>query len=215
VSDSADRVVELLAGRRVVPVVTIDDADDAVALAQALLTGGLDIVEITLRTEAGLDAIRRIADEVPEMLVGAGSVKRPDDLANAHDAGARFVVSPGFDREVVGAARRVGLPAIPGIATATELQAAVNAGVDVVKLFPAEVVGGIALIRALAAVWPAVRFVPTGGITAGSAGDYLAVPAVIAVGGSWMVPGDALAARDWDAISAAAADAARLTGAGA
>jgi 2-dehydro-3-deoxyphosphogluconate aldolase/(4S)-4-hydroxy-2-oxoglutarate aldolase len=205
-------VADLLDGRRIVPVVTIDDADDAVPVARALHDGGIDVVEITLRTAAGLDAIGRIAAELPDVLVGAGSVKSTDDLAAAADAGARFVVSPGFDRELVDEARYIGLPMLPGIATATELQTASNAGVDVVKLFPAEIVGGISLVGALSAVWPGVRFVPTGGITPQNAGAYLALPSVAAVGGSWMVPAGAVARRDWTAVTERAADAVRLAG---
>ena len=202
-------VIELLATTRVVPVLTIDDADDAAPLAGALVAGGLTAIEVTLRTPAAIVAIRRIVDAVPAAVVGAGSVLSTSDAVEAIDAGARFVVSPGFDDGVVETARSHGLPVIPGIATATELQHAVNSGVDVVKLFPAELLGGPGLIEALAAIWPTVRFVPTGGITPSTAPAYLELPSVLAVGGSWMVPKRALAERDWATVTSGAAHAVR------
>ncbi len=200
-------VIELLGATRVLPVVTIDDVDHALPLATALVDGGLTVIEITLRTPAAIEAIRRVAAGVPDAVVGAGSVMSAADAVAALDAGARFLVSPGFDDGVVETAEAHGVRAIPGIATATELQRASNAGVDVVKVFPAEVVGGTALIEALSAVWPRMRFVPTGGISPSTAAGYLALPSVLAVGGSWMVPKAALAAGDWTTVVRAAADA--------
>lgn len=205
-----DDVIELLGTTRVLPVVTIDDVADAVPLATALVDGGLTAIEITLRTPVALDAIRRVADAVPDVVVGAGSVMSSSDATDAIDAGARFLVSPGFDDGVVDTARAHGVLAIPGISTATELQRAANAGVDVVKLFPAELVGGPRLIAALAAVWPSVRFVPTGGITASTAADYLALSAVVAVGGSWMASKTAVVAGDWATVTRASSDAVQL-----
>lgn len=195
---------------RVVAVVTIDDVRDAPALASALVDGGLPFVEITLRTPAGLDAIRCVSSEVPGAIVGAGSVTSAVAATSARKAGARFLVSPGLDDGVVQTARELGVPAIPGIATATELMRVVHMGIEVVKLFPAEVVGGVGMISSLSAVWPDVRFMPTGGISPANAGRYLALPQVLAVGGSWMVPRSAVAARDWAAITSAATAAVEL-----
>lgn len=210
VTTSGDDVIDVLGAVRVLPVVTIDDAAQAVPLARALVDGGITAIEITLRTPVALDAIGRVAAAVPATVVGAGSVMSASDATAAVEAGARFVVSPGFDDDTVATARRHGVRAVPGVATATELQRAANSGVDVVKLFPASLVGGPALIEAMSAVWPSIRFVPTGGITASSAPDYLALPSVVAVGGSWMVPSTAVAAGDWPAVTSAAAHAVRL-----
>lgn len=203
-----------LAAARILPVVTIDDAHDAPALVAALVGAGLATVEITLRTNAALHAIRRAVAEVPEAIVGAGTVTSAALAAAAIDAGARFVVSPGFGADVIDAAGERGVPAIPGVATATELQQAVQLECSIVKLFPAGVIGGPHLIEALSAVWGEVRFVPTGGITASNAGNYLALPQVLAVGGSWMVPRAAVADRDWSTIIHAAYAAAHLGRAG-
>ena len=199
-----------LAAVRILPVVTIDDAADAPALVAALVGAGLATVEITLRTDAALDAIRRVAAEVPEAIVGAGTVTSAARATAAIDAGARFVVSPGFGADVIDVAGERGVPAIPGVATATELQEAVQLECSIVKLFPAEVIGGPHLIEALSAVWGEVRFIPTGGITASNAGNYLALPQVMAVGGSWMVPRAAIAGRDWSTVTHAAYAAAHL-----
>ena len=206
--------IRLLAVSRVLPVVTIDAAADAPALVEALTGAGLAAVEITLRTDAALDAIRRAVAAVPTAIVGAGSVTSAALATAAIEAGVRFVVSPGLDADVVRIAADRGVPAIPGVATATELQRAVQLGCAVVKLFPAEVIGGPRLIEALSAVWSDVRFVPTGGVTGSNADRYLALPQVLAVGGSWMAPREAIAARDWSAIASAASTAAGLAEAG-
>ena len=206
-NDAIDAIGEV----RIVPVLTIDDARDAPGLASALVDGGLPVVEITLRTPVGIDAVRRAVAEVPAAIVGAGSVTTAVAAATAIDAGARFIVSPGLDEGVITTARDRGVPMIPGIATATELMRAMILGVDVVKLFPAEVVGGVGMITALSAVWPDVRFMPTGGISPVNAGNYLALRQVLAVGGSWMVPRSAVASGDWAAVTAAATAAAELT----
>lgn len=205
-----DAVIDVLERTRVVPVVTIDHADDAVDLATALVDGGLTAIEITLRTPAAFDAIRRIAAHVPDAIVGAGSVTSSAKAAEAIDAGAHFLVSPGLDAGVVDTAHDRGRRVIPGVATATELLRAANLGVDVVKIFPAALVGGPALITALSAVWPAIGFVPTGGVTSTTAADYLALPQVLAVGGSWMVPKSRLDERDWSGVRNGARDAAQL-----
>jgi 2-dehydro-3-deoxyphosphogluconate aldolase / (4S)-4-hydroxy-2-oxoglutarate aldolase len=206
-------VFELLATTRVVPVVTVEHAADAAALVAALVDGGLPVVEITLRTPAALDSIRLATAEVPSAVVGVGSVTSTAALHEAVDAGARFAVSPGLDDRLIDAAREREIPFLPGIATATELMHAVNRSVEVVKVFPAAPLGGAALIAAFSAVWPDIRFVPTGGISATNLRDYLAIPRVLAVGGSWMVPAAAVTARDWASITAAATAAVQLVGA--
>ncbi len=204
-------VIDAIGDVRIVPVVTIDDAERAPDLVSALAVGGLRVAEITLRTPVGIDAIRRAAAEVPAAIVGAGSVTTAVAAATAIDAGARFVVSPGLDEGVITTAQDRGVPVIPGIATASELMRALALGVDVVKLFPAEVVGGVEMINALSAVWPDVRFMPTGGISPANAPRYLALGQVLAIGGSWMVPPSAVAAADWASVTAAAAAAVELT----
>lgn len=210
-TDEAHSVVDAIGGVRVVPVVTIDDARNAPGLASALVDGGLPVVEITLRTPEAIEAIRRVTTDVPGAIAGAGTVTLAAAAADAIDAGARFIVSPGLDEGVITTAQDCGVPVIPGIATATELMRAMTLGVDVVKLFPAEVLGGVGMITALSAVWPDVRFMPTGGISPANAHEYLALPQVLAVGGSWMVRRHAVAAADWASITAAAAAAVELT----
>ena len=202
----------VLGAVRVLPVVTIDDADDSVALVTALVAGGLATVEITLRTAVAVEAIRRSVSEVPGAVVGAGTVMSVEAAIAVIDAGARFIVSPGLDAAIVEAGRKRGVAVIPGIATATEMMQAAALGVDVVKLFPAELVGGPAMVTALSAVWPDVRFVPTGGIQQDTAPGYLALTQVLAVGGTWMVPRDAVTGGDWTAVEHAAAAAALLGG---
>lgn len=202
-------VVEL-GTTRVLPVVTLDDADLAVPLVAALVDAGLTVVEITLRTDAALEAIRRVVDAAPGAIVGAGTTTSAGLARAALEAGARFLVSPGLDPDVIDEAADHGVLAIPGVATPTEVQRAVQLGCSTVKLFPAEIVGGTRLIEALSAVWPDVRFVPTGGISPANAATYLSLAPVLAVGGSWMVPRDSVVTRDWAAVTAAAAAAARL-----
>lgn len=194
----------------IVPVVTVDDAGAAPRLAEELAAGGLGVVEITLRTSAGLEAIGRASADASGAVVGGGSVLSAEAARQAIDRGARFLVCPGLAPEVIEVANERNVLVIPGVATATELLRAVEFGATVVKLFPAEVIGGVALIDALAAVWPNVSFVPTGGIDAGSAARYLGHDRVLAVGGSWMVDRSAVAAEDWPAIRARAVACARL-----
>lgn len=194
----------------IVPVVTIDDADDAVPLVEALAAAGLTAVEITLRTPAALDAIRHAASGVPGATVGVGTVTSRAQAAAAIDAGARFVVSPGLHDDVIAAALERDVVALPGVATPTELMRAVEMGVTTVKLFPAELIGGVGLVRALSAVFPAVRFVPTGGISATTAAGHLGEPSVLAVGGSWMLDRRAVAERRWGDIRIAARAASAL-----
>lgn len=194
----------------VIPVVVLDDADDAVPLARALLAGGLRAIEITLRTPAALDAIQAVAHGVPDAVVGAGTVLTPDHAAAASAAGARFLVSPGWSERLLDAMCGTGLPYLPGASTASEVLNLLERGITDVKFFPAEAAGGVPFLRSLASPFPQVRFCPTGGIDAGRAPGYLALPNVTCVGGSWMIPQDLLAARDWEGVSALAKEAAAL-----
>ena len=209
-------IEHILDGVGVLPVLTIHDASIAVDLARALLNGGLATIEVTLRTPEATRAIHDIRNALPEVIVGAGSVMNPTDSQRSVDAGASFLVSPGFDRDIVMSAQQHGVTYIPGVATASEMQAAWNAGVRVMKIFPAEHIGGVRLIESFAQVWPHARFVPTGGIRRNNAEPYLAHPAVLAVGGSWMATPDDITRRDWAQItdSAAAASLLRRTGHG-
>jgi 2-dehydro-3-deoxyphosphogluconate aldolase/(4S)-4-hydroxy-2-oxoglutarate aldolase len=192
----------------VIPVVVIDDPSRAAALGSALLLGGLPCAEVTLRTDTALESLRALAEN-PDLLVGAGTVLRPAQVEAALQAGARYIVSPGFSASVVSECQRSGVPVLPGVATATEIQAALEAGLEAVKFFPAEASGGLALLKALAAPFRGLRFVPTGGITADRLASYLAEPSVLAVGGSWLASADLLAAKDFVQITDRAAAAVR------
>lgn len=210
-ASGSNDVIDAIGDVRVVPVVTIDNAHDGPGLASALVDGGLPIVEFTLRTNEAIDAIHVVTTEVPTAIVGAGSVTSAAAAAKVIDAGARFIVSPGLDDDVILAAQDRRVSVIPGVATATELMRAIALGVDVVKVYPAEVVGGVGLIAALSEVWPDVRFMPTGGIRPDNVADYLGLPQVLAVGGSWMVPRHRVVERDWASITAAAEAAVALS----
>ena len=188
----------------VIPIITIDDAATAVPLARALVAGGLPAIEVTLRTEAALAAARAMIAEVPEAVIGLGTVTRRDHIAAALDIGARFLVSPGFSAEVAELAQLANLPFLPGIATPSELMAALAAGFSILKFFPAEPAGGIDMLRALHGPFPDVVFCPTGGIDAEKAVAYLELPNVVAVGGSWVAPRPAVIAKDWQKITALA-----------
>jgi len=201
---AAKTPAEMLREARIVPVLTIHDAAQAVPLARALVAGGVRMLEVTLRTEAGAKAAEAIMAEVPEAVVGLGTVVTPADLALARRLGATFAFSPGATPELLDAAKASGIPFVPGIATASELMAAMSRGFGTVKLFPAAQLGGIGALKALGAPFPDARFCPTGGIGEGEAADYLALPNVVAVGGSWLVPAAALKAGDWAAIEAVA-----------
>jgi 2-dehydro-3-deoxyphosphogluconate aldolase/(4S)-4-hydroxy-2-oxoglutarate aldolase len=194
----------------VLPVVVLEDAADAVPLARALVTGGLPAIEITLRTPAALDAIRAIAEGVPEAVVGAGTVLSPDLVDAAVDAGARFLVSPGWTDRLLDALRASGLPFLPGVSTVSEALGLLERGVTDMKFFPAEAAGGAAYVRALASPLPRARFCPTGGIDATRAPTYLALPNVACVGGTWMLPPAAIRAREWDTVTTLAREAAAL-----
>lgn len=196
----------------VIPVVVIDDAGLAVELAQSLLLGGVRTMEITLRTPAALAAIARVAAEVPEMVVGAGTVLGPADVEAALSAGSRFLVSPGSTPELLDAVAESEAALLPGAVTASEVMALRARGYTQMKFFPAATSGGLAAIKALSGPFPDVTFCPTGGIGPDDAADYLALPTVACVGGSWLTPASALAGRDWAAVERTAAHAARLRG---
>jgi 2-dehydro-3-deoxyphosphogluconate aldolase/(4S)-4-hydroxy-2-oxoglutarate aldolase len=201
-----------LAGHRIVPVLVIDDAGFAVDAAAALAAGGIGCVEITLRTPAALAAIAAIAD-AGTSLVGVGTVVTPDDLRRAADAGARFVITPGVDREVIDLARERSLDILPGVATATDVLAVLRSGLRAVKLFPADILGGVDLIAALAGPFPDVAFVPSGGVSPANVASYLAHPNVPAVSGSWMAGRPLLASRDVATIERLSREAVALAGA--
>ena len=194
----------------VMPVVVLDDVTHAVPLARALVAGGLPALELTLRTPVALEAIRAIAADVPEILLGAGTVVTPGQAEEARDAGAQFLVSPGSTPALLGAMADTGLPFLPGTATVSEALAVLEAGFVEMKFFPAEAFGGAAFLRAVGAPVPAARFCPTGGITHASAASYLALSNVGCVGGSWLTPADALAAGDWARVTRLAREAAAL-----
>jgi 2-dehydro-3-deoxyphosphogluconate aldolase / (4S)-4-hydroxy-2-oxoglutarate aldolase len=196
----------------VVPVVVLDDADAAPALGDALLAGGIPCVEITFRTSAAPDAIAQLAGD-PRLSIGAGTVLEPAQVDRAVDVGAQFIVSPGFDSDVVRRCRELEVAVLPGIATPTEAMAALRAGLDTVKLFPAKALGGLTMVRALAAPFPNLRFVPTGGIGPSELPEYVRQPAVLAVGGSWIAPRALVNERRFDEIARLAAEAAMIVAA--
>lgn len=190
----------LFRGTHVIPVLAIERERDAVPLARALFEGGLSVLEVTFRTEAAQAAIEAIARELPQVTVGAGTLLRAADVAAAVKAGAKFLVSPGTTPQLAGAALATDLPYLPGVATPSEIMAVRALGICVMKLFPAEPMGGVAMLRALAPVFPGVEFCPTGGIDERLTEHYLALPNVPMVGGSWMAPRDAIASGDWGRI---------------
>ncbi|MEV1248347.1 bifunctional 4-hydroxy-2-oxoglutarate aldolase/2-dehydro-3-deoxy-phosphogluconate aldolase [Nonomuraea sp. NPDC050022] len=194
----------------VIPVVVIDDVETAVPLTRALVAGGLPVIEVTLRTAGALEAIARIAAEVPEATVGAGTIRTSADIAASLAAGAKFLVSPGTTLTLADAMDASGLPYLPGAATASEAMALAERGLKELKFFPAEPAGGVAYLKALSAPLPDVRFCPTGGIRPATAPDYLALPNVGCVGGTWLTPADALAAGDWGRVEKLASEAAAL-----
>ncbi|MDH3806921.1 MAG: bifunctional 4-hydroxy-2-oxoglutarate aldolase/2-dehydro-3-deoxy-phosphogluconate aldolase, partial [Gammaproteobacteria bacterium] len=196
---------KLLAGAKIVPVVVIDDVDKAVALAECLVAAGLRIIEVTLRTAAGLEAIERIVDTVPTMIVGAGSIRSVDQVDAVMQAGARFGVAPGATGRLLNTVDRAGLPFVPGAATASEMMRLLQRGYTLQKFFPAELAGGIPFLKAVAAPVPEIRFMPTGGISAELAPDYLALNNVAAVGGSWITPQGLIETGDFEAIARLAA----------
>ncbi|BDA86067.1 ketohydroxyglutarate aldolase [Aureimonas sp. SA4125] len=206
-------LMAVLSAQPVMPVVAVDSAREAVNLARALAKGGLKAIEITLRTPAAMDAIRAVADEVPESICGAGTILGPRQFDAACKAGAKFIVSPGTTIELLDAARNASVPLLPGAATPSELMAMLEEGYEVLKFFPAEQSGGIAFLKALAPVFPQIRFCPTGGVSMKNVRDYLALPNVVCVGGSWVAPKDVVAAGDFTEITRLAAEAAALVAA--
>ena len=194
---------------KLVPVIVIDDPENAAPLADALVEGGLPCAEVTFRTAGAGEAIRRMTDAHPEMLVGAGTVLTPQQAAQARSAGASFVVSPGFNPAVVDYCQEQGIPVYPGVCTPTEIEAALQKGLQVLKFFPAEPMGGLAFLKAIAAPYSMVRFIPTGGINAEKLPAYLRFPSIVACGGSWMAPQDWIKAGDFDRIRRETAEAVR------
>ena len=205
-------IVETLGKAGIIPVIVIEKEAEAVPLAQALVKGGLPVLEVTFRTQAAAGAIAAIRQAVPEAIVGAGTLLTVEQLKAAKAAGAVFGVAPGFDPVIMAAAKAEGLPFCPGVQTASELSQALTAGCKMVKFFPAEAAGGVKMIKNLLGAFrfTGVKFMPTGGVNLSNVGDYLAVPEIICCGGTWIVPKDALAAGDWAAIEKLAADAAAL-----
>jgi 2-dehydro-3-deoxyphosphogluconate aldolase / (4S)-4-hydroxy-2-oxoglutarate aldolase len=201
---------ELMRLGPVIPVIVIKDARQAAPLARALAEGGVRVLEITLRTEAALEAIQQAASEVPEAIVGVGTVTDPKQFGPARQAGARFAVTPGLTQDLAWAARENRLPLLPGVMTPSEVISASAAGFKEMKLFPAREAGGMGMLKALAGPFPHVRFCPTGGITAETAPEYLALPNVACVGGSWLTPADSIQRQDWGSITRLARQAAAL-----
>lgn len=196
---------------RVVPVIVLSEVQQAVPLAHALLEGGIDVMEITLRSDVALDAIEAVARAVPQMHLGAGTVTRASEVPQIIDAGARFALSPGCSEALVDAVRATSLPFIPGVMTPGEVMRARDHGFTLMKLFPAQQAGGLGMLKALGAPLPDVRFCPTGGVSADNAAEFLALPNVAMVGGSWLTPADALRSGDWARITRLAREAIERT----
>jgi 2-dehydro-3-deoxyphosphogluconate aldolase/(4S)-4-hydroxy-2-oxoglutarate aldolase len=203
-------VMERMARCGVVPVIVLDDAAQAVPTAQALLAGGIDVMEITFRTPAAGDSIAAVVQALPEMLVGAGTVVSLEQMEAAVGAGARFIVSPGIDEAVVAACAERNVPVLPGVVTPSEVLVGLRYGLSVFKFFPAENYGGLRTIKALSGPFPQIRFVPTGGISEKNAADYFADSRVVAVGGSWMATGGMIKNGDYEGIKHKSAEAAAL-----
>jgi len=208
-----DTALGAIATHRLLPVIALADAAAARPLGEALLAGGLPCAEVTFRTAAAAEAIEAMT-KLDGLLVGAGTVLTAEQVDRAVDAGARFVVSPGFSPVVVRRCRQRGVPVYPGVMTPTEIQMALDEGLSTVKFFPAEQAGGVGMIKALTAPFRSVQFIPTGGVNAANVRSYLDIPAVVAVGGTWMVPADALAAGDWARVTTLVREAAQAVKAG-
>ena len=203
-------VLEVMRTGPVIPVIAIEELAHAVPLAKALVAGGVRVLEVTLRTAVGLDSIRAIAREVPDAIVGVGTLTRPEEFAKALEAGARFGVSPGLTPSMVEAAHQTGLPLLPGVMTPSDVIAARLAGFQQLKLFPAQQAGGIGMLKALGGPFPDVMFCPTGGVSVENAPDFLALPNVACVGGSWLAPKAVMVAGDWGKITALAKEVSAL-----
>ena len=202
--------IEQVAACGVVPVVVLEEAEQAVPIAKALLAGGINAMEITFRTPAAKASIARVAQEVPEMIVGAGTVVNVEQLRDALEAGAKFIVSPGTSADVIAEAMRLNVPITPGVVTPSEIMVGLALGVKVFKFFPAESFGGLRTIKALCGPFPQIRFIPTGGINQNNAAEYFKNPKIVAVGGSWMVTKDMVAAGDFAGITEKSAAATAL-----
>jgi 2-dehydro-3-deoxyphosphogluconate aldolase/(4S)-4-hydroxy-2-oxoglutarate aldolase len=205
-------LLEIMRASPVIPVIAIDDINQAVPLAKALVAGGIRVLEVTLRTPHGLPAIRAMAEQVPEAIVGVGTLTQPDEFAAAREAGAVFGVSPGLTPSLIDAARKSGLPLLPGVMTPSEVMTAREAGYRQLKLFPAVPAGGVGMLNAIAGPLPDVMFCPTGGVSQENAAQFLACKNVACVGGSWLTPQDAMQAGDWARITRLAAAASALRG---
>jgi 2-dehydro-3-deoxyphosphogluconate aldolase/(4S)-4-hydroxy-2-oxoglutarate aldolase len=190
--------------------VQAEDPAVAVEISRALAAGGLSVAEVVLRTDLASECLRAVADEVPEMVTGAGTVLSADQARQAIDSGARFVVSPGINVDVVDVCQKAEIPVFPGTYTPSDIQLALNLGLDVVKFFPASIAGGIPAIRAMASVFRTIRFMPTGGISVANLAEYLAVPSILACGGSWLTPADAVAAGQFEEITKLAKEAVEI-----
>ncbi|WP_308417582.1 bifunctional 4-hydroxy-2-oxoglutarate aldolase/2-dehydro-3-deoxy-phosphogluconate aldolase [Chitinimonas taiwanensis] len=201
---------DIMRASPVMPVIVIDRVEDAVPLAQALVAGGIRVLEVTLRTAAALESIQAIAAAVPDAIVGVGTVTKPEQFAQVKAAGARFAVTPGLTDELAEAAKAAGIPLLPGVMTPSEVIAALAHGFDAMKLFPAEQAGGLGMLKALGGPFANVLFCPTGGVTLESAPRFLALPNVACVGGSWLVPKDKVAAGEWHVVTQLAREAAAL-----
>ena len=202
--------LEVMRDAPVIPVIVLDDVAQAVPLARALVDGGIRMLEVTLRTSAALRCIEAIAREVPGAVAGAGTVRSAQDARAAASAGARFAVSPGYTSAIGTACREAGLPLLPGVSTGSEVLLAQQDGLNELKFFPAVPAGGTAMLKAFAGPFPDVRFCPTGGITAANAREFLALPNVVCVGGSWLTPNEAVKAGDWARVTQLAREAAAL-----
>ncbi len=200
-------IYRLLQVTPVVPLVQADSPEVAVATSRALAAGGLSVVEVVFRTDRALECLAAVARELPDVVAGAGTVLTADQAKAAIGAGAAFIVSPGLDEGVVDVAKQADIPIFPGIVTPSELQKAVNLGLDVVKFFPASIAGGIPALKALSSVFRDMRFMPTGGVSAGNLGEFLEVSSVLACGGSWLTPADAIASGDYESVTALAREA--------
>jgi 2-dehydro-3-deoxyphosphogluconate aldolase / (4S)-4-hydroxy-2-oxoglutarate aldolase len=205
------KALDVMQDAPVIPVIVLHDVNHAVPMARALVAGGIRMLEVTLRTPVALQCIERIAQEVPEAVAGAGTVRTPAEAQAAARAGARFAVSPGFTHSVGQACRDEGLPLLPGVATGSEIMMAVEAGYTELKFFPAMQAGGPAMLKAWSGPFFDVKFCPTGGVSESNAKEFLSLPNVVCVGGSWLVPNDALAQGDWQRITVLAAAAAQTT----
>jgi 2-dehydro-3-deoxyphosphogluconate aldolase / (4S)-4-hydroxy-2-oxoglutarate aldolase len=210
----SDTILASLRQLKIVPVIVIDDPENAVPLAAALSEGGLNCAEITFRTAGAKEALRRIAAERPEMLAGAGTVLTPQQARDARDAGAQFVVAPGFNPAVVDYCLEHEIPIYPGVCTPTDVEAALSKGLKTVKFFPAEPAGGVAYLKAIAAPYTMMQFIPTGGINAQNIGGYLAMKSVVACGGSWMAPNDWIAGKQFDRVREATREAVQAVAGG-